>query len=32
MLERLESWHGEMDVPDDGELDDDVGGDGTNWN
>ena len=23
MLQRLESWHGDMDVPDDGEADDD---------
>ena len=36
MLQRLESWHGDMDVPDDGELDEgetegEGDGDGTNW-
>src|SRR3954462_9148684 len=32
MMQRLESWHGDMDVPDDGEVDgDDVDSDGATW-
>jgi hypothetical protein len=32
MMQRLESWHGDMDVPDDGEVDgDDVDSDGPTW-
>jgi hypothetical protein len=32
MMQRLESWHGDMDVPDDGEMDgNDVDEDGPTW-
>lgn len=31
MMQRLESWHGDLDVPDDGEPDGEEDGDGPNW-
>jgi hypothetical protein len=31
MLQRLESWHGDMDVPDDGEVDGDGESDTDSW-
>ena len=32
MMQRLESWHGDMDVPDDGEIDgEETDGDGPTW-